>query len=185
MKNFKNVVSVITIALLMLVSFNVNAQKSEYSKEQIEDVKTKLRQGMNLFVESVKPFYKKGMSFEEYKLVLIGKNNKNITKEGNALLGKAYSYLSKNKSSKDILTYDSGEEFARAFMFVNSQNKTNKSKSGDLILFGNPTGGTYPNSIVGKAAAPCRWYQLGCWWNQIFGDYSDEILGLLLNLLFP
>ncbi|WP_452226640.1 hypothetical protein [Lacinutrix cladophorae] len=185
MKNLKNVVSVISLTLILLISFSVKAQENEYSKEQIEDVKTKLRQGMNTFVEKVKPFYKKGMSYTDFKNVLIGENNKNISKQGDELLSKSYLYLSKNVDSKQILNSDSGEEFAKAYLFVNDYNKTSKRQNGDLVLFGNPTGDTYPDFNSTKTAAPCKWYQLSCWMVQIFGDYAEDIIFLLLNFLFP
>ncbi|WAC03722.1 hypothetical protein N7U66_10000 [Lacinutrix neustonica] len=107
MRNLKNVMSAVTMAIVLLVSVNVSAQENEYSKQRIEEVKSNLRQGMSSFVESVKPFYKKGMSYNTFKLGLIGENNKKITDEGNALLNKSYAYLSKGISSKEILASDS------------------------------------------------------------------------------
>lgn len=179
-KNLKNVMSVITLTLVMLLSFNVNAQKIEYSKEQIEDVKIKLRQGMNLFVESVKPFYKKGMSFEEYKLVLVGKNNKNITVEGNALLKKAYIYISNSTSSEKIIDEDSTIEFVKALSYINKSNSEKNSSDREFLLFGSTKGNTFPlaNNTNNKKAYPCRWFQIRCHLVQLFGDSTaDDILG--------
>lgn len=184
MKNLKNVMSVITLALVMLISVNVSAQKQQFSKSEVENVKKNLRKTMNSFVEGVKPYYKDGISYSAFKRNLIGENFVKITVEGDALLKKSYTYISKNVTSKEILAKDNGEEIAKAYIFTTEYNKKNNSKNGDFVLFGNPTGNTFPDTILNKEA-PCRWYQLGCWFNHIFGDYADEIFGILIIILFP
>ena len=184
MKNLKNVMSFITLALVMLVSFNVGAQESELSKEQISNVEKELRNGMNSFVKSVQPYYKKGMSFSSFKFALVGRGTKSTTKEGDALLNKAYDYLVKRTSSEEILSSDSGKEIAAALVFVHKNNVQNKSSNGDLVLFGNPTGDTYPESL--SKVDGCRWYQIGCHlsnvWEWLVGGGADEIL-TIYNIL--
>ena len=93
MKNLKRVTSVVTLVLVMLVSANLSSQNHTYSEKQILEVKEKVKEGMSSFVASIKPVYKKGMTFNSFKMSLIGKNIKSITKEGDDLLFKAFGYL--------------------------------------------------------------------------------------------
>ena len=70
--------------------------------------------------------------------------------------------------------------------YPSSKVKTGKKTDGSE-LFGGKTGdfNPYANTVTAK----CRWYQLGCWIKEIFGDEGgqhiiDEIVKYLLNLIF-
>lgn len=74
---------------------------------------------------------------------------------------------------------------AKALVFVKKYNDDKKSNIGELVLFGNTFGEAFPDSGAIRLAGPCKWYQLGCWWNLIFGDYSDEVLGIIIDIIIP
>jgi hypothetical protein len=137
------------MALVMMVSFNVNAQK-ELSKKDQEYVKSQFRKGMASFVESVTPFYKKGMTLNQFKTERVGKNTKGITKEGNALLDKAFEYLTNSTSRTSIERSDSGKEIAAALVYVKRYNVEKRSSSGDVMLFGADSDSSFAKSTNAK-----------------------------------
>ncbi len=177
-KNLKHIVTATSFVLVMLISFNVQAQQKKLSDKDVEFVKSEFRKGMADFVESVKPIYKSGMSYSSFKSSLLGKSSTTITTEGDALLFKAYNYISKSTGTSFILKNESGKELASAFKFVKLYNVENKSKKGDLILFGNTTGDTFPSDNVLNKVQDCKWYQLFChlgsFWDWLIGDLDGN-----------
>lgn len=176
--NLKPLITGITCALILLISCSATAQNKKLSDKDIAFVRSEFRQGMADFVESVKPIYKKGMTYSAFKRSLIGKSAKTITTQGDALLLKAYNYISKSTATSYILKNESGKELASAFRFVRLYNAEHKSKKGDLILFGNTTGDTFPSDSVLNKVQDCRWYQLGCHlsnlWDWLTGDSDGD-----------
>lgn len=161
-KNLKHIITTTSFVLVMLISFSAFAQQKNLSDKDVEYVKSEFRKGMTSFVESIKPIYKSGMSYSAFKGSLLGESSTAITNEGDALLLKAYNYISKSAPSGYILKYESGKELAAAFRFVKLYNVENKSEKGDLILFGNTTGDTFQSEVILNGEGDCRWYQIGC-----------------------
>jgi len=176
MKKLKNVATSVALALVMLVSFSVNAQK--LSQKEQEQVKAELRNGMASFVEGVKAYYKNGTSYEDFRKSLVGKGETKMTEEGNAMLKKAFNYLSKGTSQQEIAAKDSMIEIAAAAVFISQYNDEHKSSIGDSILFGNPTLDTLStnNLAVFNSAYKCRWWQLKCHLQSIFGESGGNTL---------
>jgi hypothetical protein len=98
----------------------------------------------------------------------------------------SYKLLSSKASQAEILKNYNGKEMAAAALYVDNLSKKGIKTDGSE-LFGGKTGdfNPYANTITAK----CRWYQLGCWIKEIFGDENgqhiiDEIVKYLLNLIF-
>ena len=188
--NLKPLITGIACAFLLLISCSATAQNKKLNDKDIAFVKSEFRQGMADFVESVKPIYKIGMTYSAFKISLLGESATTITSEGDALLLKAYNYISKSTSTHYILKNESGKELASAFRFVGLYNAENKSKNGDLILFGNTTGDTFPSDSVLNKVQDCKWYQIFChlgnFWDWLMADTDgdgDTNLGGILDAI--
>ena len=180
----KQVLRALVLATFIFTSFSVSAQKVKKSNSDIIEVKQKLKKSMSLFVENTRPFYKEGMSFNRFKVALVGKGINFLPIEGEALLSKTFSYLENASSSKRIIKYDSGKEMAAALLFTVNHNKSNKKRNGVAALFGSSTGNIFPSNSFESAAA-CKWYQLGCWWNAVFGVYADDVWIIFNDIINP
>lgn len=180
---FKNGIVLFIMSLIMLVSVNANAQKTKLTDKEVAYMKAEFRKGMASFVESVKPIYTSGMSYNSFKSSLIGTSVKNITGEGEALLNKAYTYLVNSRSSNFIIKNDSGKEIAVALFYTKKYNLEKKSTNGDLVLFGNLTGNSFPGDSLLNKQRECRWYQVGCHlanaWDWLVNGGMDEITSII------
>ena len=167
----------------VIFGFVGNAQRATK-----ESVRVSLSEGMVSIVQALKPAYKSGITFETFEKTVVG--NSLNTKQGRKLLVKVYEYESKGTSRDQILKEYSGSEMAEACLFINDVYKNNP-KSDGRELFGGTTGdfNPYPATIQGKSG-PCRWWQLGCWANQIFGDAGGAaimgaIVDFIIGLIIP
>ena len=112
------------------------------------------------------------------------------TIEGRFLLNEAYNHL-KNKTSDDrlITTYD-GIGIAKALKLQQELLAKNPNSTGSE-LFGGPGDTSIGNyNPVGKAAYPCRWWQINCHLSQLFGEEAaGEIISIgikfLISILIP
>ena len=164
----------------VLFSFNGNAQKVTQ-----EDVRLQLAEGMVDFTNSLKPAYEKAEDVEEFKKIVTGCWYQKTTEEGNDLLDAAYKLLSKKTSQDDILKNYNGKEMAVAALYIDSLSRKGVKTDGSE-LFGGTTGDFNPYATM--VTAKCRWYQLGCWIKEIFGDDGgqailNEIVNILVNLI--
>lgn len=177
MKNLRNKISVLVLTLLMALNYSLNAQ----STKDRDYVETELRKGMASFVDGVRSIHSKGMSYEEFKIKLVGNDlSKNVTKEGDDLLNKAFAYLKEGTSSNEIIKNDSAREMAAAVLFVRNYNDKNRTMDGDAVLFGSVKGGDdFPENSAMSAKRDCKWYQLGCHlsniWNWIKENWETVI----------
>lgn len=166
----------------VLFAFSGNAQKITQ-----ESVRLQLAQGMSDFTSSLKPAFDKTRNVEDFKKVITGSWYSKITKEGNDLLNASYKLLSSKVSQAEILKSYNGKEMAAAALYID--NLTQKGiKTDGTELFGGTTGNYNPYA-TNAVSAKCRWYQLGCWIKEIFGDENgqliiDEVVKYLLNLIF-
>jgi hypothetical protein len=171
--------------LIAVVMFSNVGNAQKITKEQ---VRLDLAEGVVSLVNALKPAYEKGDSFDNFQKKIIGDTRS--TEEGSNLLKKVFLYVEKGTSSKEILKSDSGSEMGAACLYLNELHKKNPKADGSE-LFGSTTGdfNPYDATILGKAG-PCKWYQLGCWLNQIFGDEAgglimDIVVAIIKDLLTP
>jgi hypothetical protein len=143
-----------------------------------EDVRIKLATSMAQLVDKCKPSFKKGMSYEDYIIILIGTGPTNPipTDEGKMLMKKTYDFLS-NGTSADVIikTYD-GKEMASLVKLIKDTKSTNEAA---VKIFGttiiNKT--TFGQHIVSEAA---------CWICGVFSwiwENRDEIIGIICMFL--
>jgi len=165
---------------IVLFAFNGNAQKITQ-----ESVRLQLAQGMSDLTSTLKPAFDKTSNAEAFKKAITGSWYTNITKEGNDLLNMSYKLLSSKASQAEILKNYNGKEMAAAALYVDNLNKRGIKTDGSE-LFGGKTGdfNPYANTVTAK----CRWYQLGCWIKEIFGDEGgasilDSIIRVIIVLI--
>jgi len=189
----------IFIALAIIaISGNVNAQKTQAAPtlplEQINQVQSQLVDGMVSFVESVRPFYAKGDTYQQFKVkVLIGNQTVAIRtalpvlpKEGEAMLQKAYEYLSKGLTAKGIAAKDNGKTIGEATLFMYNYQKGNSRSSidADVALFGGNQTALDNNPLTRASRKRCKWWQIRCHLQNIFGDdVGDQITDALGELI--
>lgn len=188
MKTLKQILSILVITL---VSFsNANAQNGKPALSN-QEVQTGLVETFANFVESVKPFYSKGDTYNQFKRkALLGTTDTKpslpvIPKEGENMLKKAYSYLSRGFTYSQIIKDGDYKTMGKAVVYISNQAKS-KNKSfentqsiifGDDLLINNPFDATRKK---------CKWWQLACHLNDIFGDgVGDQIIQLIIIILTP
>jgi hypothetical protein len=163
------------IATVLFV-FSGNAQKVTQ-----EDVRLQLAQGMVDFTKSLELAYEKSDGVEEFKKIVTGCWYSKMPEEGNNLLDAAYKLLSNKTNEEEVLKKYNGKEMAAAALYVDNLSKKGIKTDGSE-LFGGTTGdfNPYANMVMAK----CRWYQLGCWIKEIFGEEGGgKILDTIVIVL--
>ena len=153
----------------VLFAFNGNAQKLTQ-----EDVRLQLAHGMVDFTKSLNLAYEKSDNVEEFKKIVIGCWNPKTTVEGSDLLDAAYKLLSNNTSEEEILKNYNGKEMATAALYVDNLSKKGIKTDGSE-LFGGTTGDFNPYATL-STTSKCRWYQIGCWIKEIFGEAAGQLI---------
>ena len=151
-------VLVFVLAFVTFVTFESKAQEMTKENFQVE-----LENGVVSFVRSVKPVYTEGMSLKQFKLKLIGQSNfATITPEGDALIAKSFTLISKG-SPEDVIKKEGLKEFSLAVKYIFEYQKANNielsSDKGSVSLFGGNADGLNQGF---RTAEKCRWYQVGC-----------------------
>lgn len=147
------------IVALFLFVCNSNAQKSIN-----EELRSQYSRAMISFIESVKPAFVKGQTFTNFENNIIG--NSQNTPEGNALLNKAFEFLSNEVSNKQILLEYSGIEMENAEKLFNRLKLQNPNING-IELFGGSSGIESTFMGVSKLTG-CKWYQFNCFIQNTF-----------------
>lgn len=157
------------IATVML-SVSGNAQI-----ETKEDARLATAQTFILFKNQLSEVFNKSKDFASFEKNVCGEWRN--TNEGKYLLNEAFNHL-KNKTPDEKITasYD-GIGVAKALKFQQDALTKNPKSSGSE-LFGGPGDDTTGNYNPTSKAYPCRWWQLKCHLNQIFGD---ELGGIILD----
>ena len=160
----------------VLFAFNGNAQKITH-----ESVRLQLAQGMIDFTKALDFAYEKSDDVEEFKTIVTGCWYSKMPEEGNDLIDMAYKLLSNKTSQEEILKNYNGKEMAAAALYVDNLSKKGIKTDGSE-LFGGTTGDFNPYANV--VTAKCRWYQLGCWIKEIFGDEGGaSILDAIVRVI--
>jgi len=158
----KNLISVLILSFVMFSANNIQAQKNNFSDQEIAYIKTEFNKGMASFVESVKPIYKRGMSYSSFKTALIGSHSSSLKTQGDDLLKSAYNYLANSKTRDYIVENDSGKEIAGALKFIYEYDQSTQTNKGNKVLFGNNTNDSFSSDNILPKADGCLWWQLGC-----------------------
>lgn len=143
-----------------------------------EIVKPYLTEAMAEFTEGVRPYYKKGMTAEEFEAALLGKDRNNNSKTGKEIIYKAFRYIEAGTKRADIIAKDSGVEMAQAFVITELLKQKNPKSTGSE-LFGMLPGPTDPP--VTAEGSRCRWFQIGCHLRNlatVMVNYATTICGI-------
>lgn len=160
----------------VLFSVSGNAQKTQ------EEMRLILANEMVSFTNAMEPAYLQAKDFGAFERIVCG--DWIPTKEGHALLQVSYNLISKKTTDAEIVKSYSGKEMAAVVLLHNENLKKDITSSG-VEIFGGTTGdfNPYTTNVEGR----CRWYQLACWFSEIFGPVSgpkllDAAIVFLINL---
>lgn len=194
----------ICIALaLIAISGSMSAQKTQPAPtlppEQINQVQSQLIDAMVSFVESVRPFYTAGDTYQQFKLkVLIGNQTEaaktalpTLPPEGEAMLKKAYEYLSNGLTDRGIAGKDNGKTIGEALLFTYNYQKDNSksSISADVALFGGNQLVLDNNPLAESSRKRCKWWQVICHLENVIDWINDngedviEAIGIVISIL--
>ncbi len=184
--NFKktNIMKKMFFGLIATIMMSVSGNAQIETKE---DARLAAAKTFVLFKNQLSEAFNKSKDYSSFEKNVCGEWRN--TNEGKYLLNEAFNHL-KNKTSdeKIIGTYD-GIGLAKAFKFQQDALSKNPKSSGSE-LFGGPGDDTIGKYNPMSKGYPCRWWQLKCHLNEIFGDeVGGQILtaglNLLLSLLIP
>jgi hypothetical protein len=149
------------------------------------DTRYKLATMMATTRDNLSTVYASGESYESFRAKVLGRTGTCVTSEGETFLTKVYNYIKNGTSYDQIINSDSGVEMANALA------KGNKIGYGQL--FSNTVdipklieikenqheakgkgGPSY--HIFDMGVAGCKWWQISCWIDDIFGAGTAAIL---------
>ncbi|MFC4634785.1 hypothetical protein ACFO3O_12760 [Dokdonia ponticola] len=186
----------ICIALAIIaISGSMSAQKTQPAPTlppeiQNINIEQTLVDAMSSFVESVRPFYTAGDTYQLFKLkVLIGNQTAaaktalpTLPPEGEAMLRKAYEYLSTGLTDRGITEKDNGKTIGEALLFTYNYQKNNSksSISADVALFGGNQLALENNPLADTSRKKCKWWQVWCHvtslLDSVFGEEVGDII---------
>jgi hypothetical protein len=158
----------------VLFSATGNAQKVTQ-----ESVRLQLANAMVSFTNAMKPAYSQAKNFDDFEKIVCGDWSSTNSKEGHALLQASYNLIAKKTTDAEIVRSYSGKEMAAVALLHNENLKNNINSSG-IEVFGGTTGdfNPYTTNVEGR----CRWYQIACWFEEIFGPVAGpKILNFLIE----
>lgn len=152
----------------VLLSVNGNAQIKTKEDARLASAKTFVS-----FKNQLSEAFNKSKDYASFEKNVCGEWSN--TSDGKFLLSEAYNHL-KNKTSDDklISSYD-GIGIAKALKFQQDVLIKNEKSTGSE-LFGGPGDETTGNYNPTSKGYPCRWWQIKCHFQQIFGDALGETL---------
>ncbi len=156
------------------------AQPKTISKEEARFICAEM---MANFTESVAPYYKDGMSYDEFRTALPG--DVKPTKEATALLMNSFEMLV-NKTERDvILRMNSGVEMAQALQYMYQLHEKGISTDG-AEFFGISK---EQQREMSSDSTKCRWYELWCnvkdfanWVIENWGTIQQIIIFIITTL---
>lgn len=180
----------ISILFLFFVSSFVAQAQQNLTKSSVTAA---LKQGFVEFVENVRPFYSTGdtyINFKEKALLGVTKPGTYtlppVPVEGEDLLSKAYQFLAASYTSRQLLEQADYKAYGKAVLYINNYTKSRNKSIGDaeVALFGGNEQLLNNNPLIGTARGACKWWQLWCHLDQIFGNGGGgQIIQILIDLI--
>jgi len=161
---------------MVLFSFVGNAQDFTKEEARVNAAKVLIN-----FKSTLVADFNKSRTFEDFIKNVTGPYNPTtIPAEGKDLLRVTYDYLSRRTSDKEILTTYSGKEIANAFRFLKNNPEKDESQLFGFVVNGKTNlggkGGPSVNFEIFESEYPCKWYQIRCHLQQIFGEKAGDKL---------
>jgi len=171
------------IATVMLTGVSFGQSVQNPTEDEVKDGLATILQNI---IEQQTVVYKSGMSYAQFKAALYKDNKASTTlpKEGDDLFKKTYSYIVKGGATKAQLKNDGFKEMAAAIIYADNYEKAHPGSDGGIAVCGGLSPDSFNpafSSISGRG--PCAWWQIGCWFNEIFGDLGPIIITILIGLL--
>ncbi len=155
------------LSLVLLFSISAVAQRQE------EEARVALAKGMVSFVESVKPAYVKGMSYEQFQNKLTGGSRP--TTEGSELIRKAHEFISRNYSAAAIESNYNGKEVASVYFKLEALKKNKSTANGTDIFASSGNFNPYENKSDNVAGGKCKpWWDIFCQIRQLLAIIEEN-----------
>lgn len=169
---------------------------TSYAQQSLTEssVKSALVNNFAEFVESVSVFYSSGDTYLQFKKkVLLGSPTQQaktalptLPSQGENLLKRAYYYLSNGLGSSAVVNNNDYITFGEAILYLQNFRKNNKCdfETAEVSLFGGNSSILTNNAILKSNKAGCKWWQLWCHLEEIFGSQiGNQILEALVTIL--
>jgi len=129
------------------------------------------------FIDGLKVHYVPGMSYSNFKKALNpGIGLPAIKPEGEILLQQAHNYLALNTSENNM---DGKSVYLAIHAIVKNNSNISYTTDSNLELGSQWLFGLNNSSpaLSTQSTNGCRWFQLGCWWNQLWHWLSTSASG--------
>ena len=185
----KNLFKFVTVLMILFGAFTFGQEGKQVAgntPQTKDNERLKLATMIAQTKDNLSVVYITGMSYETFRSKVLGRSGAAVTTEGEALLVKVYSYLSTGTSTAQIISTDNGKEMGDAYI------KLNRIGSDGSALFS--TGSDTPKldtnihphqpPAKGDVLANCKWYQISCWIDDIFGaGTAAALIKVLIAML--
>lgn len=174
--------------LIATVFFGLSANAQKFTKEEARMYAAKAYVN---FKNSLSEYQKNSKSYEHFITIIVNPTGNTFPKEGSNLLKVAYNDLKNRTSDESILKNYSGKEIADALRYLkNNPNKTEEDLFGlkntektSLQTKGGPNG-DIKIAYLDENTVGCRWWQIRCWFGEIFGpELGDKVLKALIDAI--
>jgi hypothetical protein len=178
----------ILFGLIATVFFGLSANAQKFTKEEARIYAAKAYVN---FKNSLSEYQKNSKSYDHFISIVINPTGNNIPSEGANLLKIAYNDLKNKTNDETILKNYSGKEIADALRYLKKNpNKTEEDLFGlsnlektSLQGKGGPSG-EIMITFNEENTVGCRWYQIRCWFSEIFGpELGDKVLKALIDAI--
>jgi len=187
MKNLFKLVTLIAVVFGMFMFGQTKKQTSGGSTDQNNETRVQLATMVAQTKDNLSVIYNSGMSYEAFRSKVLGRSGAAVTQEGEAVLNKVFNYLTAGTSNSQIINTDSGIEMMNALVKLDKLGLPN-----GYALFSTVSDAPKLDTNIhpqqhqakGSSIDGCKWYQLACWVDEIFGAGTMKLLvPILLGLL--
>lgn len=183
----EKLVKFVHVSLLICFGILSAQRQAAHTPGSSDDTRVKLATMMATMRDNISVVYNTGMSYETFRSKVLGRTGAAATQEGEAVLSKTYSYLTAGTASSQIINSDSGEEMGKAYAKLDKLGLTN-----EYALFSTASDAPKLDTNIhlqqtqakGSNADGCKWYQIACWIDDIFGaGTAAGLIKVILALL--
>jgi len=184
MKNLFKLASVLLILFGIFAFGQDQKQSQENTALTRDETRLKLATVMAETKDNLSIVYSSGMTYETFRSKVLGRPGSAATQEGEVLLTNVYNYLQTGTPSSQIIKSDNGAVMS---LVLAKLDKLGLSNGHALFSTGSDASKLDINfqsrqtQSKGSTIAGCKWYQLACWIDEIFG--AGAAVGLIKVVL--